>query len=272
MATTTFDISEGLSDEQKAAEAAALEQGEKLAQIEQEDQARKYEQIDAENGLIAGKFKSQEDLVKAYEELQKKMSSGEPTEEPEEEVEAETTEEPVEEVPPTTAALTRAAEEYEKGELTEETIEALSQMDSKELIQAYVKFYSENQQQTQAAQVVEADSQAIVASVGGQEAYQSMVGWAAENLDPSETEAYNNVVNSGNTAAIKFAVEALNNRYKNAEGYEAPLVTGKRSAPKVQGYRSNAELSRDIADPRYQTDPAFRQDVENKLARSPDLL
>lgn len=272
MATTTFDISEGISDEQKAAEAAALEQGEKLAQIEQEDQARKYEQIDAENGLIAGKFKSQEDLVKAYEELQKKMSSGEPVEESSEEVEEPATEEPVEEVPATTAALTKAAEEYENGQLSDETIEALSQMDSKELIKSYIEFYSQNQQQTQAAQIVEADSQAIVASVGGQEAYQSMVGWAAENLDASEIEAYNSVTNSGNTAAIKFAVEALSNRYKNAEGYEAPLVTGKRSAPKVQGYRSNAELSRDIADPRYQTDPAFRQDVENKLARSPDLL
>lgn len=272
MATTTFDISEGISDEQKAAEAAALEQGEKLAQIEQEDQARKYEQIDAENGLIAGKFKSQEDLVKAYEELQKKMSSGEPVEESSEEVGEPATEEPVEEVPATTAALTKAAEEYENGQLSDETIEALSQMDSKELIKSYIEFYSQNQQQTQAAQIVEADSQAIVASVGGQEAYQSMVGWAAENLDASEIEAYNSVTNSGNTAAIKFAVEALSNRYKNAEGYEAPLVTGKRSAPKVQGYRSNAELSRDIADPRYQTDPAFRQDVENKLARSPDLL
>ena len=49
-------------------------------------------------------------------------------------------------------------------------------------------------------------------------------------------------------------------------------MTGKKAAPSVQGYRSNAELARDIADPRYHSDPAFRADVESRLARSGDLL
>ena len=74
MPTTTFDIQDGPSDEQKAAEAAALEQGEKIAQMQAEDRARKYEQVDQDNAdasLIGGKFKSQDDLLKAYEELQK---------------------------------------------------------------------------------------------------------------------------------------------------------------------------------------------------------
>ena len=76
MPTTVFDPSEGPSDEQKAAEASALEQGEKIAQMEQEDRERKFQQQDLENenpDLIAGKFKSQDELLKAYEELQKKM-------------------------------------------------------------------------------------------------------------------------------------------------------------------------------------------------------
>ena len=50
------------------------------------------------------------------------------------------------------------------------------------------------------------------------------------------------------------------------------MVTGRKSAPSVQGYRSNAELARDISDPRYSTDPAFRADVEARLAKSGDLL
>ena len=142
-------------------------------------------------------------------------------------------------------------------------------MDSKDLIQAYVQYYSKNQaaQQKQAV-----DTNSIYASVGGEEAYTEMIGWASENLSSEEIASYNEVTNSGNTAAIKFAVEALSSRYKAAEGSEAPLVTGRKAAPSKDRFRSHAELSRAISDPRYSTDPAYRSDVEAKLARSTDLL
>ena len=99
--------SEDRSDEQKAAEAAALEQGEKIAQMQEEDRARGFQQLEAANEqpeLIAGKFKSQDDLLKAYEELQKKLGSEAPAEEPSEEVEPaeERVEEEVEEQPEAT--------------------------------------------------------------------------------------------------------------------------------------------------------------------------
>ncbi|ABP87945.1 head assembly [Synechococcus phage Syn5] len=268
MANTTFDVNEGPSDAQKAAEAQALEIGEKLAQEAAEQRDKAWEQNESED-LIGGKFKTQEDLLKAYQELERQRS------EAKEEVESEDVEESTEEVEeeaPEYEAFTKAAEEYANGELSEETIEALSQMDSKDLIQQYVQFYSQNQQQQAQVATQQADTNAIFDSVGGQEAYGELIGWAANNLEASEVESFNSVTATGNTAAIKFAVEALNNRYKAAEGYEAPLVTGRKSAPSVQGYRSNAELARDIGDPRYATDPAFRADVEARLARSGDLL
>ena len=279
MPTTVFDPSEGPSAEQQAAEAAALEQGEKIAQMNQEDRERRRAENEVSNedaALIAGKFKSQDDLVKAYEELQKKLGNTKPEEgeEPSEE-QPEATEEESEEVEESAAveAINRASEVYEKsGELNAETIEELSKLDSKELIEAYVTQFSKLQA-TRQAQAVDAQAEAaILESVGGAESYQQMVQWAANTLDPAEVESYNQVTNSGNVAAIKFAVEALSNRYKAAEGYEAPLVTGKRGTAKQEGFRSHAELSRAIADPRYNRDPAYRQDVENKLARSKDLL
>ena len=147
-------------------------------------------------------------------------------------------------------------------------------MDSKELIQAYVSFYSKNAQNyQQQAAIQESTQQELMGIAGGQQAYGEMVQWAAQNLDPQEVEAFNTVTNSGNVPAIKFAVEALTNRYKAAEGYEAPLVSGK--SPKntgAQPYRSHAELARDISNPKYNSDPAFRADVEARLARSTDLL
>ena len=279
MATTVFDPSEGPSAEQQAAETAALEQGEKIAKLQEEDKARRFDQADASNedaGLIAGKFKSQEDLVKAYNELQSKLGQNTPEgeeESPEDPVEA-TEEEPVvEEVSEAATIVSRASEIYAtNGELTPESIEELSKLDSKDLIQAYVTQYAKNQEAVK-AQTVTAQAEAdILGSVGGKEAYGEIVSWAANNLAADEVASYNEVTNSGNVAAIKFAVEALANRYKTAEGYEAPLVTGKRGTPKETGYRSHAELSRAIADPRYHSDPAYRNDVEAKLSRSPDLL
>ena len=102
MATTVFDPSEGPSAEQQAAETAALEQGEKIAKLQQEDKERRFSEAEASNedaSLIAGKFKSQEDLVKAYNELQSKLGQStpdgeeEPADEPTEATEEEATEE-----------------------------------------------------------------------------------------------------------------------------------------------------------------------------------
>ena len=108
---------------------------------------------------------------------------------------------------------------------------------------------------------------------GVEDAYTELGAWAGQNLDATESDAFNNVANSGNVAALRFAVEALSNRYKSAEGYEAPLVTGRRSAPSgPQPYRSQAELARDIANPMYESDPAFLRDVEARLKKSNDLL
>ena len=283
MAVTTFDTNpDAPTPQQQAAEARALEQGEKIAQMVEEDRARKYAQDDASNestDLIGGKFKSQDDLLKAYQELQKKLSKGEDLDEDEEapEGQEEGSEEVPEEEPEVSeseAALTRAADEYAAGgELSEKSLEARSQLDSKDLIKAYVEFYSKNAQKYEQARDLQAtEQQAIMNIAGGEEAYGEMMQWAAQTLDPQEIDSYNSVTNSGNVSAIKFAVEALKSRYVAEVGQERELVTGRKAPSKSKVFRSNAELARAIADPRYASDPAYRVDVEEKLARSGNLL
>lgn len=277
MATTTFEIQDGPTNEQQAAETAALEQGEKLAQIQQEDLDRKFEQVDDENtdvALIGGKFKSQDDLLNAYNELQKKLGQDTPEESDEApEAEEETTEEVPEDQPEVIKQTTDYMVELQKaygdnGELPEEAIEHFGKMDPKDLIQSYLAYSSK----TRAGTVQQSEINAIKGTVGGEEAYTEMMDWARTNLNADEISDFNAVTGTGNVAAIKFAVDSLGNRWKSDVGYEAPLVTGKAPGVKAQSYRSNAELARDIADPRYQNDPAFRQDVEAKLSRSKDLL
>lgn len=276
MATYTFDPSdEGPSAAQQEAETQALEIGEKIIQQQQAEKAAKYQDQTAPEDLIGGKFKSQDDLLKAYEELQKKLGQetpegeGEPAEEPTEAAEEAPAEE--EEVSPAEDVIVKASKSYEEtGELSDEAIEELAALDSKELIKAYLNQFKKQSAAAQVQTTAKAESDAIIQSVGGAEKYGEMVQWASQNMSADEISAYNAATNAG-AAAARFAVEALANRYKAAEGYEAPLVRGK-AQPVAEGFRSNAELSRAIADPRYHTDPAYRLDVEQKLARSGNLL
>ena len=280
MPTTTFDPSTNeVSVEQKTAEAAALEKGQGLADANAEDKLRQFEKSESEHEVIGGKFRTQEDLLKAYQELQTKLGSNEKTEEGEEataeadEAPTDETSEEEEPVDETVNYMLELNKEFqEKGELTEDAIDKLSSMDSKDLIANYMQYQAKSAEQARAGMQNQAAIDAIKNSVGGDEAYGEMIGWAAENLSQDEINDYNSITNSGNPTAIKFAVESLSNRYQSSEGYEAPLVTGRKASSSVKAYRSQAELARDIANPLYSSDPAFRQDVEDRLARSTDLL
>lgn len=277
----TFDPSEGPTPEQQAAETAALEQGEKLAQAEAEDKERIFNNADAENedvALIGGKFKSQDDLLKAYNELQKKLGSDTPSEESDSSEEpTEPSEEESKEEEPADAGVRKFFEINERfesngGKVTDEDLDTLTSMSSEELLDTYFKYQAKASEASKKAVATAKELKSIRDSVGGDDAYGAMIEWAGSNLSEAETEQFNSVINSNNAAAIGFAVESLNNKFRAQEGYEAPLVTGKKASNSKKAFRSQAELARAIADPRYSTDPAFRMDVEEKLARSGDLL
>lgn len=279
MATTTFDpTDEGPNPEIAAAEARALEQGEKIIQAQEEDRQATFDRIETDQedvSLIGGKFKSQDDLLKAYEELQKKMGNSEPEEgeEPTEEQPEATEEVPEEETPPEVAETVTYMNELgrqfeEKGELTSEDVEKLGSMDPKQLVQAYLAYNA----QAKSASLQQDQINSIMEIAGGAEKYADMVAWAGSNLPEEDVADFNAVTATNNPAAIKFAVQSLANRYRGEYGYEANLVTGKAPGTAVKGYRSHAELSRAIADPRYHTDEAYRQDVEERLSRSQNLL
>jgi hypothetical protein len=99
-----------------------------------------------------------------------------------------------------------------------------------------------------------------------------MVEWSAENLPEAEQEAYNRVIDNGDLNAIYWAVKGLQARYTDAVGNEGPLLRGKAPSSRGEVFRSMAELVRAQSDPRYDNDPAYRQDILQKLERSGDLL
>ena len=256
-----------------------LEVGSNLTDKQEADSLEQYRRSELEandHTQYAGKFKSAEDLEKAYLELQKKLGNKEtddssPTDETESDDSA-----PEEEQSPVSKRvdfLKEASDEYysNDNELKPETIQKLKEMPSEELIEAYLEL-QKNNPVAKAQPLSDDAAKTIVDSVGGQDAYNDTLSWAADNLKPEEVAAYDNVVNSGNKDAIFFAVQALNQRYKDSVGFEGQQISGKAPKSTVKGFRSNAELANAISDPRYRNDPAYRYDIEQKLAASGDLM
>jgi hypothetical protein len=105
----------------------------------------------------------------------------------------------------------------------------------------------------------------VYSEVGGAEEYGTLMEWATANLTEAEIDAYDNIMASGSIEAVKMAVGGLQAR----RGTAPSLLkgTGEQTASHP-GYESRAEMTRDMRDPRYKTDAAFRKQVENKLANS----
>jgi len=226
------------------------------------------EMINQANARLAGKYKDAQELEKAYIELEKKLGSRDGQEEtPEPEVAEQ--QEPSQ-YSSQIEAINKAAEEYEsKGELSAETLAEFEKMTSKELIQAYFEYEQSlpTFDDSQSVELSQSDINTIQNSVGGEAAYQQLVGWAAQNFSQAEIQAFDNVVDSGNVDAINLALAGLKARYTDAVGYEGTMIQGKAAAP-ADTCKSQAEVVRAMSDARYDRDPAYRDEIMQKLARS----
>jgi hypothetical protein len=116
--------------------------------------------------------------------------------------------------------------------------------------------------------LTEAQAQELFKMVGGEKAYQSMINWAGQNLSQEEIQMYDAVMGRGDPNAIFFAVQALSNKYTDAVGNDGQLLTGRSTAEATNVFRSQAELVQAMSDPRYDSDPAYRQDVMRRLDNS----
>lgn len=215
---------------------------------------------------LAGKYKNAQELEKAYLELQSKLGSQEKSEEPEQ-----VTEEPAEESDSAVDLLWKVNDEYEKndGKVTEETLEELGKMSSRELAEAFFRFQDtvEQSEAPKGVELSDSEIQSVQNFVGGTEKYQELVSWAADNFSEEEITAFDSVVETGNIPAIKLALQALQYRYQDNMGVEGNMIQGKPAASR-EIFRSQAELVRAMSDPRYDQDPAYRMEVMEKLERS----
>ena len=242
------------------------------------------EQASQEPELLLGKFKSQEDLAKAYQELEKKLGQGPTSPDPE--------------APSPTQGYTpeQAVEVY-----GQEAVEALA---SKGIDMAEVMFKADNgqdisehydtlaetfgvprqvvenyvskaqPQQAEAAGLSADDAASLKAMVGGDEGFQQLSQWAANNLDPAELADYNAVVDGGNKQAISWALKAIQARRSAPDAVVEPKLYGGGDAPSVAKFESQQQVLDAMnklnsrGQRMYDVDEAYREKVQNLLAVS----
>ena len=243
----TINPSELADGELSADELDSLEVGERLA--EQESQ------------LLAGKYRSAEELERGYLELQKRLGGNQEEVEQEQPTEeAEQAEEETDEEPDLYESI---MESYRTGEWDPELVGKVESMSPVDVANMFLEKGT-----AQTVQATSDDIEQIQASIGGTEEYQSMIQWASENLSEQEVSMYDTVMDRGDPLAMFFAVQALNARYQDAIGYDGELLTGQSPRNTSDVFRSQAELVAAMSDPRYDKDPAYRADVADKLDRS----
>ena len=234
-----------------------------------------------ESGLLAGKYKSQEELEKGYLELQKKLGSEDS------EITDSESEQEGEETPETPSAtdiygeyigskFDEAGIDYEgmntrwqeSGQLTDDDYKELEDAGfSRQMVEAYlqgIQFNVQRDTELQQGQVKE-----IQNMYGGEAAYGEMIGWAAGVLTDSEKAAFDMAIKNPNYDMVRLAVAGLHARYM-AEGNQEPkLVSGRtnRRGTKAK-FDSMAQVVAAMNEPLYASDPAFRKQVEEKLSRS----
>ena len=279
--------------------------GQNLTPAEQESLAVGTELEAQQEQLLAGKYKDAADLEKAYIELQKKLGDNDSTEPVQETTEEEVTDTKSEEPDQVdtskdynedgTVNYAEVSEAYGKEisavmekagvdpwAISQEfhdnegayTPEMVKQLTDAGFSESAVKSYFAGRAveagyiNSSASDISDMEVQNIQQEVGGTETYNNMIGWASQNLTKSAIQAFDRTMDNGNIDQIRLAVAGLQAQYENATGYEGTMYSGKAAQTSKDTFRSQAELVAAMSDRRYDNDPAYRQDVIEKLDRS----
>ena len=205
---------------------------------------------------LPDKFSNAEELAKAYGALETKLSQRQEVKQ-EEKTDMKIQEPQEPESKP--GQFDKYYDEFAKeGKLTETSYGELQKLGlDRQVVDAYID-----------GQTALADQRtnSIMSTVGGKEQYNEMIDWASKNLSSDEIKAFNSTIDTGTLEQAQLAIAGVQAKY-SSNNAEPNLFSGNNADSNV-GYRSVGEMLRDINDPRYSTDSAFRQDVENKVKLS----
>lgn len=210
------------------------------------------------------KFKSIDEMVASYSELEKKLGSPKEPEPVVADEPAAKTEIPVPQEPAAPFLQKFEAEFAEKGELTPESYKEL---EAKGLSKDQVDTYIEGRQYR-----AQREQEAVFEAVGGQERWNEMMPWASKSLPEARINELNGMLAKGGQTAV-IAAQALQTAYSEANGLDPQYVSPDGLSVGDGGvFESTAQVQAAMLDPRYKSDEAYRRRVAAKLNRSNQLL
>ena len=239
------------------------------AMIQLAEEAGSVAREDEQPAWLPDKFESPEDMARAYNELERKLSSNSES----------VTDNDEGTPPPQTPKLDLNVAEARKtlsdqgldynkyyNEYIENSTlseESFKELQDKGMSQEMVTSWIEGQQA-----IGEQITNEAYNSVGGEEVYNNITKWAGENLSQGEIGVFNRALESNNPDDTAFAIKSLNAQYLLANGSSPNLLQGSTGGSSAEAFTSLAQMSEAMKDPKYHTDPAFREEVTRKLESS----
>lgn len=156
-----------------------------------------------------------------------------------------------------------ADEYYADGGLSEKSYDQLEKAGyPKSVIDAYITG-------------LEATAKQFVADVyqhaGGQEEYEKIADFISKQNDGS-AERFNDLVEKGDMAGIRLALDGFKARMHAANGYTGRSILGRSSNAGNNagnmGFANRGEMVKAMSDPRYLRDPSYTKEVQDKTMNS----
>lgn len=301
MTTSTPDLQDLLGPGQESIADAYLEELQQGSESQDGghplDQALADMQGDGQQGeqLLAGKFKSPQELEKAYLEAQKLISQrGQQStvrdsltadEQPELSPEQYTPELGKQLYGDTVGTAIEAAQinplemaqKVYAGEDVSSYVDALVEKGGlpRDLVDTYLDGVrpAPAAQPAPSGQLSDADVAEIKAAVGGDQEFARISQWAVSNLSPQDLADYNAAVDSGNKEAARFALKAMKSMAQVGAAREPELIGGgtatrsdvfETSQQAIEALNKRSESGKRL----YEVDPKYRAWYDKTMARS----
>lgn len=154
-------------------------------------------------------------------------------------------------------------EEYTKnGQLSSASLEALANAGyPKEVVDAYISGVEATQEKFY---------NAVVGFAGGEDEYRQVAQFVSSQGDKA-VQDFNDTINTGNLGVINMVIQGVKANMKAVNGTTNQTILGQSTGGTVDN--TNAFLSKQqmldaMNDPRYDKDPIYRKQVEQKIINS----
>lgn len=154
-------------------------------------------------------------------------------------------------------------EEYTKnGQLSSASLEALANAGyPKEVVDAYISGVEATQEKFY---------NAVVGFAGGEDEYRQVAQFVSSQGDKA-VQDFNDTINTGNLGVINMVIQGVKANMKAVNGTTNQVILGQSTggtADNTNAFLSKQQMLDAMNDPRYDKDPIYRKQVEQKIINS----